>query len=66
MPDAETPRTFIRARRTLTGMGKHETAVSYGLAVDTLTKIRKGKRDLHRSRVLKVCHMRGISVDVCP
>lgn len=57
---------FVRARRTQTGMGIHETAAFCGVAVDTLTKIEKALGDVHLSSVLKVCRMLGIVLKVEP
>lgn len=64
--DAETLGAFVRARRTQTGMGIHETAALCGVAVDTLTKIEKARGDVHLSSVLKICRMLGITLKVEP
>jgi transcriptional regulator with XRE-family HTH domain len=62
--DAEILGKFIRARRTQSGMGMHETAAFCGVAVDTLTKIETAKGDVKLSSILKVCRMLGIILTV--
>lgn len=62
--DAKVLGAFVRARRTQSGMGIHESAAFCGVAVDTLTRIETAKGDVKLSSVLKVCQMLGISLKV--
>jgi transcriptional regulator with XRE-family HTH domain len=55
---------FIRARRTQSGMGIHDTAALCGVAVDTLTKIENARGDVMLSSILKVCRMLGIELQI--
>ena len=64
--DAETLGKFIRARRTQSGMGMHETAAFCGVAVDTLSKIETARGDVKLSSILKVCRMLGVTLRVEP
>ncbi len=64
--DAVTLGTFIRARRTQSGLGIHDAAALCGVAVDTLTKIETAKGDVKLSSILKVCRMLGIKLKVIP
>jgi ribosome-binding protein aMBF1 (putative translation factor) len=64
--DAKTLGRFVRARRTQSGMGIHETAAFCGVAVDTLTKIETARADINLSSVLGVCRMLGIKLIVEP
>lgn len=57
---------FVRARRTQSGMGIHESAAFCGIAVDTLTRIETAKGDVKLSSILKVCQMLGISLTIEP
>lgn len=64
--DAETLGKFIRARRTQSGLGMHQTAAFCGVAVDTLTKIETARGDVKLSSILTVCRMLGIHLMVEP
>ncbi len=64
--DAEILGKFIRARRTQSGMGMHETAAFCGVAVDTLSKIETARGDVKLSSILKVCRMLGVTLRVEP
>ncbi len=62
--DSETLGMFVRARRTQSGMGMHETAAFCGVAVDTLTRIETAKGDVKLSSIFTVCRMLGINLKV--
>lgn len=61
--DADTLGEIVRASRTQAGLGIHEAAAFCGVAVDTLSKIEKG-RDVRLSSVFKVCKMLGLRLEV--
>ncbi len=60
--DATTLGSFIRARRTQTGMTIHEAAAFCGVAVGTIGKLETASGDVKLSSILTVCSMLGITI----